>query len=192
MLVSFPCMLVFSVLNFSKISLNYADLETNVRCENVQPVLNFPLLKTVPLLLANCKHEPQRFLSTANEERPILCPHFLAQFFKILLSNGWVFMQFTVLITVSITSLSSGHNFFVASDSRCISHSVSTQLLVLIVKLRPAFLLYFPPLREMQPCIFQHSLTTLCFFLSRSHKQFWTVFFNIYVLFMVCRKARLH
>jgi hypothetical protein len=30
-------------------------------------------------------------------------------------------MQFTVSITVSITSLSSGHTSFVASDSRCTS-----------------------------------------------------------------------
>jgi hypothetical protein len=36
---------------------------------------------------------------------------------------------------------------------------VSTQLLLLIVSLRPAALLYFPPLREQHPCILQLSLT---------------------------------
>jgi hypothetical protein len=32
--------------------------------------------------------------------------------------------NFTVLITASITSLSSGHNSFVASDSQCAIHFV--------------------------------------------------------------------
>jgi hypothetical protein len=58
---------MLSLLNFPEISLKYPDLETKVHCENIQHVPDFLLLKTVLLRLASCKHEPRRFLLTANE-----------------------------------------------------------------------------------------------------------------------------
>jgi hypothetical protein len=67
MLVWFPCKLVFSALNFSKIPLDYAYSETKYLLRKCSTALDFPLLRSLLFLLASFKKEPQYFLLTANE-----------------------------------------------------------------------------------------------------------------------------
>jgi hypothetical protein len=90
MLVSFPRIPMFNVLKFSKISLKYANLGTNVHCENVQHVLDFPLLNTMLLLLVSCKHEPQNFLLIADENYSKTGPiDTVPPFARIILRKVW-------------------------------------------------------------------------------------------------------
>jgi hypothetical protein len=69
----------------------------NINCESVQHVVDFPLLKIV-VLLASCKHEPQHFLLTANQnysktgvtDTVPSFPHIILQ--KVLIFNRYAFM----------------------------------------------------------------------------------------------------